>query len=277
MKKHLTRHALVAALAVLFLPALLEAQVLMLDFGPTASTGAQANSPYHTAASGSFTDTSWNTVGAADIASGLLWSDGTSATGISLNIGATTAATTASSTLGLGNTPSGNSALGSQINTGIYSGNSVGTDGIFTSTSGNTRSVGFQLSGLAAGTYDIYVTARNTSTSNAHTQTAYVGTSSSAGDFVIDGGGSYASSSMSYAAGTTSAVSSWVQGDNYLKFTITLGIGEYLNLATLGSSGDNRGFLNSVQIVAVPEPSTFALLGIGLCGLLGLRFLRRRA
>jgi len=66
------------------------AQVLMLDFGPTAATGTdRTNSPYHTA-NGAFTDTTWNTLGTADVASGIVWSDNTAATGISINLGATT-------------------------------------------------------------------------------------------------------------------------------------------------------------------------------------------
>ena len=53
------------------------AQVLMLDFGPTAASGGDlTNSPYHTANTG-FSGTTWNTVGVVDVSSGLLFSNTT--------------------------------------------------------------------------------------------------------------------------------------------------------------------------------------------------------
>jgi len=255
--KKIFRHSLVLAVSCLACGAL-QAQVLMLDFGPTTVSGSNvSNSPYNTA-NPSFSGTNWNQIGTADVSS-LINADGSAASGLSLNIGATTAATTASSTLGLGNVPSGNAALGAITNTGIYAGSSVGTDGIFTSSSGNSRAVGFQLSGLAIGTYDIYVTARNTSSNANYTQTAFVGTSA-AGNFVLNGPG-MTSETLSFANGS-SATSAWVEDANYLKFTVTLGVGDVLNVATLGGGGESRGFLNSVQIVAVPEPAIATMLGL---------------
>lgn len=49
----------------------------------------------------------------------------------------------------------------------------------------------------------------------------------------------------------------------------------YLNSAVIGenSGAVDRGFLNSLQIVSVPEPST-ALLGVGALGAMAAR--RRR-
>jgi len=252
-----------------------QAAVLMLDFGPTVATGGNlTNSPYHTA-NGSFTGASWNQVQTADVGSGLLWSDGTSATGLSLNIGATTAVTTSSSTLNLGSTPSGSSALGTITSAGVYAGTSVGTDGIFTSTSGNSRAVGFQLSGLAAGTYEVYVSSRNTSSNASYTPSIYAGNSATSGNFVIDGGGTYSSGTLSFANGAAST-SSWVSGGNYVKLTVTLNSGDVLNLAALGGGGELRGFLNSVEVVAVPEPSSLALVGIGYATLVILRRKARR-
>jgi len=249
------------------------AQVLMFDFGPTVASGASlTNSPYHTA-NGSFTNTTWNQVQTADLGSGLLWSDGTAATGIALNLGSTTAATTSSSTLGLANTPSNTNALGSTINTGVYATTSVGKDGIYTGSTGNSRAVGFQLSGLAAGTYDIYLSARNTNSSVAHTQIMFLGASATSGDFVLNGAG-MSSETLSIAAGTSGATSAWVDNSNYLKMTVVVSTGDVLNLATLGGVGETRGFLNSVQIVAVPEPTTWALLALSLTTVIIFR--RRR-
>jgi hypothetical protein len=257
-----------AAVAI-FATAVSQAQVLMLDFGPTLVTGAdQSNSPYHTVEP-AFTGTIWNRIQTADVASGLLYANGSAATGVSLNLGATI--TAESTTIGLTNTPSLNSALGTSTNTGVYAGTSVGTDGISTGGSGNVRYVGFQLGGLAAGTYDIYLTSRNTNTGSAYQQIAYVGTSDTVENF--DALKLSLTDSLSYA-NAADATSSWQLGENYLKFTVTLGAGEYLNLAVVGgATGERRGFLNSVQIVAVPEPS--AVLLVGLAGT-GFLFRRRR-
>lgn len=243
---------LLLALSAFGLSAALQAQVLQLDFGPTVVTGtSQTNSPYHTA-NGTFTDTIWNQVQAVDIAAnGLVWSDGTTATGISVNIGATTAPGTA---LSLANTPSRNDAMGISTNTGIYAGTSVGTDGLFTGNGGNTRAVGVQIAGLSTGTYSVYITARNTSL-GAQTQIVYADKASSAGNFNF---GTYANQTLTYA-NSSAFTSSWVAGENYTVFTISITSGEVLNLASLGVS--ERGVLNSVQIVSsVPEPSSYALL-----------------
>ncbi len=122
------------------------------------------------------------------------------------------------------------------------------------------RAVGFQLSGLSAGEYDIYVTARNTSSNANYTQTAYVGTSATAGNFVLNGAGMTAET-LAFANASASTAS-WIEDSNYLKFTVTLGAGDVLNVATLGGGGEVRGFLNSVQIVAVPEPAISVMLGL---------------
>jgi MYXO-CTERM domain-containing protein len=260
------------ALATLLLAApLAQGAVLMLDFGTTVVSGAsQTSSPYHTVAGAGFTDPSWNQIQTADVTS-LVYSDNSAATGLALNLGNTTGANT---TLGLGNTPGNSAALGDSVTGGVYGGTSVGTDGIFHGSSGNTRAVGFQLTGLAAGTYEIYVTARNTSTAAANSQTVYVagGTALAAnGTFDFSG---YTSQTISYT-GSTDVNANWVETDNYLKFTLTLTAGQALNLAVIGGSGENRGFLNSVQIVAVPENSA-GLLSLAAAGVLFSIRRRRR-
>ena len=257
MKKTLRLLSVLAALG--FSSGASLAQVLMLDFGPTPVSGSnQINSPYHTAVP-SFSGSNWNQIQVTDVTSGLLYGDGSATSGLNLNIGATTTATTSSSTFVLTNAPSGNTALGTLTNTGVYAGTSVGTDGIFTSSAGNARAVGFQLTGLAAGTYDVYVTARNTSSNANYTQTAFVGTSA-VGNFALNGAGMTAET-LSFASAAT-ATSSWIEDANYLKFTVTLTAGSGLNVATLGGGGEVRGFLNSVQIVAVPEPAIPVMLGV---------------
>lgn len=69
-------------------------------------------------------------------------------------------------TVDLATQPTRVSNLASVYNAGIYSGTSVGRDAIFLS---NSWAIGGQVTGLAAGTYDIDVTSRNT---NDYKQTA---------------------------------------------------------------------------------------------------------
>ena len=249
-------------------------QVLMLDFGPTAASGASlSNSPYHTVNPSA--GTSWNTLGVADVSSGLVWADGSAVSGISLNLGATTAAGT---TLGLGNTPSNGTGLtGTTMNGGVYANTSPGRDGIFTGTTGNERAVGLQIGGLVAGTYTIYITGRNTNTAAGHVQNFYAGVSASSGDFNFVAAG-YQSKALTYFAAPTLQNDAWSTGSlaNYAVFNVTITGGDYLNLAVKGGTGELRGFLNSVQIVsAVPEPSAAATLA-GVAALAGVALRRRR-
>src|SRR5690606_7385855 len=121
-------------LAGLLFLAPVRADIIMLDFGSTTvGTNSTLNSPYHTV-NGSFTNTAWNKVQASDIAAGsLVWSDGTTATGVSLNLGGSSDATT----LNLASTPT-SSPLGGAVNTGVYTNTSVGRDGIFVGTTGQS-------------------------------------------------------------------------------------------------------------------------------------------
>ena len=267
MKNFLTTIFLLAALPLV--PAT-RGDVIMFDFGPTSVSGnSLSNSPYHTA-NDSFTDTTWNRI-QADTLSALEWSDGSAATGITVDLGGSSDATT----LSLATVPT-SSALGTQVNTGVYTNTSVGRDGIFVGTSGQSRQVGLQLGGLAAGLYEIYITGRNTSTGNSNSPTFRVGTSASAGNFNFTG---YDAQMLTYPAGVTSATAAWVEaggvGENYVIFSVSLAADEFINVAVSGSFGESRGFLNSMQIASVPEPSTLILMG-GCFGALALNRRRRR-
>ena len=278
MKPFFATACLAGALAFA-LPA--SAQVLMLDFGPTTTSGTSlTNSPYHSANS-SFTDTTWNKRGTADATSGLLWSNGVAATGVSINLGATTS--DASRTIGLANTPSnGTSLTGSAMTTGVYADSSPARDGIFTGTSsGNIRAVGLQVSGLAPGTYDIYMTGRNTNTNGGHIQNFYAGKAASSGDFTFTDAGTFASKSITYFASPTTQNNAWSETTlaNYAKFSVTLTTGAVLQLSAFGGTGDSRGFLNAVQIVntsTIPEPAAAGLLaGVATIAIATLRRHRR--
>lgn len=252
-----------------------EAQVLMLNFratgGPTG--GNLTNSPYNTV-NPDFTDTSWNNVSNADVSSGLLYADGSAATGVAFNLGMADLAV--SSTVDLSIDPGKVSDLGGKTNTGVYAGDSIGTGGIFDGATTDRLEVGLQVTGLAAGTYEVYVTGRNTSGDITGTlpYTYYAGAGTAGTNFDFS---SYNSASLTFEG--TGSTSAWVEAGgvdaNYGKFTITLSAGEALNIVSNGDGGisaggqpvgsANRGFLNSVQIVAIPEPQTWALiLGFGV-------------
>ncbi|RYD37106.1 MAG: PEP-CTERM sorting domain-containing protein [Verrucomicrobiaceae bacterium] len=263
MKTHILV-PLIAALSVI--PA--SASILMLDFGPTGVSGASlTNSPYHTVAGTGFTDGTWNQVERTDVSS-LTYSNGTVATGVAVNIGVAPGTVTPT-VVNYATQPGSSSALGTLWPTagGIYASPSVGRDGIF-GVSG--QSLGIQVTGLAAGIYEIFVVGRNTNTSNTIAN-SYVATGVVGENFDFAG---LTPVSITYTSLTNTAA--WIEGVNYSKHTITLAAGQALNIATQGTDNDSqfRGFMNSIQIVQqVPEPSVAVLSGALLVPLLR----RRRA
>jgi len=251
----------------------------MLDFGPTTVTGTtdQRNSPYHTVAGPGFTDTVWNKVeGApvADVTSGLRYSDNSLATGVALNFGIGVTSTL----VNLATQPTtGNNALGSTVSGGIYSDTSVGRDAIFSGSGTEVRNLGLQVTGLAAGIYEVYMVTRNTNTNIGYSFTSYAGagTAGSNFDYINDAG--YSSATLNYV-NAAPAPTTWIEdgntNENYVKLTVTLAAGQALNLAVQGDgTGQTRGFLNAVQIVAIPEPSS-ALLAFA--ALIPVTFRRKR-
>lgn len=262
--------ALWLALEFTFVANTSRAAVLNLDFGPTAIGTDPANtlaSPYH-GTTGDTTSTTWNTtLGVNDVGSGLLWGDGAAATGVSYNLGRTLTGNLMSDLI---NQPTSSSALGGVVGTGFYSSPNAARDGIFTT--GGGQGLSLQIAGLPAGSYEIFFVGRNTNLgfgtppNNSYTSnTIFAGTSSSAGDFNFSG---YADpQTVSYTATNSTT---WTSGQNYTKSSISIASGEYLNLAFVGApasqTAEQRAFLNSLQIVSVapvPEPSTYALLGLG--------------
>ena len=75
---------------MLAIPTAARATALMLDFGPTVTAAADATkSPAHAAGVIPATEISWNTI-TADTST-LFYSDGTAATGVSIDLGRSTA------------------------------------------------------------------------------------------------------------------------------------------------------------------------------------------
>lgn len=244
-------------LIVFGLSASLGAEVLMIDFGPTNIAGdSLTNSPYH-AANGAFSGTVWNKVEKEDVRVGQLrLADGTPAANVSIDLGATREAGVTQ--IDLGAKPDGAHALSGATHTGVYQDASPGSDAIY---NGNkfdrSRAVGLQVLGLAPGTYDVYVVARNTNGADAQTQTIHVGTVEQAGNFDFTQA-NYPRQQLIYTDGDD-ATDVWREGRNYARFTIRLDAGHALNIATIGGEPgprrERRGFINCVQI-APANPST---------------------
>lgn len=256
--------------AILCATAALSGAALMLDFGPdqVADGATELKSPYHTA-NPTFTGSEWNRI-VADSTTDLIDSSGVTMTGVRANIGASTDTT---STVSLTATPSGLGLTGTAFSGDIYAGTSVGRDGIFSGgNSGTARYTAFQITGLAAGTYDIYVASRNTNNNENYTQQVYAG-AGVAGTNFDPVSAAYASGVITYVNTPGFATSAWVAGQNYAVVRVDLTAGQALNVGVKGGGAELRGFLNSAQIVAVPEPTAAALLG---CGALAFGLRRRR-
>lgn len=270
---------MVAGALALGLSLPLGAQVLMLDFGGGTVTGANlTNSPYHSTTPG-FTDGTWNKQGQGNDST-LTWSDNTTATGVSYTSFKNNSSGQTSMVLGGWSA----SFTGTSVNSGVYASPSVGSDGyMMSSTLTDARAIGIQVSGLAYGTYDIYIAGRNTNYSaTEYTLNYYASSASAAGAFNF---ATYDRESVTFAASATDKTSSWSfdtsdsSASNYVKLTVSITAeNPYLNIATIGDVGSDmaQGVFNSIQIAtAIPEPSSYALLA-GAGGLL-LAGGRRRA
>jgi hypothetical protein len=217
---------------------------LLLDFGPTsvATLNDQINSPGHALGGLSALQTNWNTGLIADVASGLVYSDGTPAPGVSIDLGRSAAGGVAINFADNGFIST--NALGGSLNAGIYGGSSPVKDGFYGGTSGNTIAVGLRVNGLPAGTYTVFFAARNTSTQFAAPVRVYVTNAPSAATYPFTNSPSVLQSNSSPAVTT-----SFGAGDNCGAMVVTLAAGQSLYVAAAGGGTEVRGFLNAVEIV----------------------------
>jgi hypothetical protein len=254
------------------------AQTILLDFGSVATVAAPylSTSPGH--AIGGVSGTTWNQVStSADVTSAtLLDANGGATTGITVDMGQAAVGTnlvnfaTAITNTGLVGTGGGTAGQQSLLGLGSVYGDdgtstAAGRDGFFGGGSGAAGSaVGLRIDGLAVGDYVIYVMARNTN-SNATVNTAMnifsaVGASAATFDFTSLSATTQANTTYTTAA-YAGEYTAFTAGEEYVALNVTIGSGQSLFLAIDGAStGETRGFMNSIEIVQVPEPSTYALL-----------------
>jgi hypothetical protein len=257
------RTAIGVAMGSLALAACANAAILF-DFGPTGATQNPTHSPAHVAGAVPASETTWNRVTTNNLAT-VLNGDGTTATGVMLTWGS---AADADSSVTFNVQPSAtNGGGGSQ---GVYAISSAVKTSVFNNLAGSF--LGLRIDGLAAGEYELYIHARNTATPNSSTSSrVYYLADATAGSF-SPATAQYVDISNAYSVNSTTGNETFYQGVNYQKFTVTITDDDpSLYVAVRGTGVENRPFINSLEIVAVPEPTL-----ISLAGLTGMLLLRRR-
>jgi len=244
----------------LFAVATAEAQAgtLLLDFGPTNVAPSEATLDMgHFAGAVPATEINWNKIVNADNSS-LIFSDGTTAIGISVVVGRCPAATTNVVDFTKKNISS--SGLGTAENWGIYTNTSPSKDGIFAAGtfSANTNALGIRVDGLPAGTYTLYISGRNSNTGVSAPEQFFAINGPSANAFTFDSNSTPAvielNSGTPPGGGTPTQAdaitSTFAYGDNCVHLVVTLNSGDSLFLAGVGvAANEFRGFMNAVEIV----------------------------
>ncbi len=205
---------------------------------------------------------SWNQINSGFV--GTILDEAGASTGLTVDVGTTTG-----TTLAYGTDPTFHD-LGSVFSGGIYAGNAQSA--IFNGNGTSDSKSGIRVAGLDAGLYTIYVTAKNTNNDGEKNgidayAILYGTVDSASGDTDFSG---FASASMTNASTASPDPTTWIAGDNYVAFDVNVAAGQDLVIVSDGlTANENRGFLNTVEIV--PEPTTLALLAIG-----GLAAIRKR-
>ncbi|MDA3873408.1 MAG: PEP-CTERM sorting domain-containing protein [Kiritimatiellae bacterium] len=262
------------------------APVLLID--PSTSSGVSTSltgtTPY-TVAAGS----SWNQ-GAATYPSTLEYSDGSDATGVSAVADVTSSGS--GWTLEF-DSPSLNSFQGS-IGSGVFA-DDPAEDAIYANVSGNGPGfLGMRITDLDFGTYDIYAAAAYIGSTSSNRpggstpsqQALWIFSGTTDNNLAYDpltgqitGGG--ASGLAASEVLENSITSTWTENDNFGVIRVTVDASNpTLYVATSGddfynnNTADQRAWLNLVEVVTIPEPSTALLLFLSLAACLVLR--RRR-
>jgi len=260
--KHLSTNKaqLPVAMALLFscIFSCVAAPSLLLDFGATVVAPSEATLDMgHFSGAVPGAEANWNQIVNADKSS-LFYSDGSAATGVSIVLGRSPAGVNNSVNYTLKTISS--SALGTAVNLGIYTNTSPGKDGIFATGTAtvSTNVLGIRVDGLAAGTYTLYISGRNTSTGFSDPEQFFATNGASASSFSFATGAtpsvieanSAVNPGSGPANGAAAITSTFAYGDNCGHLVVTLNAGDSLFLAAIGTSASEcRGFLNAVEIM----------------------------
>lgn len=220
---------------------------ILLNFGATVSD--DDNSPGHLL--GGIPGESWNVI-TGDTSAGIVDSNG-GATSLSVDLGKSAPGVQSIDWNAAGyNTLSS----GSAFNTDIYAGNA--SSALFVNDGkGSQVDLGVRISGLSEGTYDVFLTAKNTNTSVEERYNIY-GTTVQGSSSVT----SYGSLAPSLVVNETSQ--QWFHEDSFLAQTISVADGEDLVLVVEGITvGEMRGFLNTLEIVKLSGVVTADVDGNG--------------
>ena len=249
-----------AAVMLAALGSAAQAQTVLLDFG-SGTVANDANSPGHQRDPTRVSGLKWNQVSTTDVTS--IADQFDLPTGVAVDLGQETSGT--SSIMSWTTTTVSAQAGGAGVNSGVYAGQ-AGHSFTFANTS--NAELGARISGLSAGKYVVYVSGRNTNTTVLTVPQAISFTTRPNSTANFD----YSALTSKTISNNDITSSTWQDGVHYVvSDEMTLAAGDDIILISKGTQTESRGFLNSVEIVAVPEPTFVGLLGIAGIGMLARR------
>ncbi len=249
MKNKITK--LLAASAVLATSSIASGATLQFDFGNGPLFDGTDNA---TNAPAGIDDTFYNGVNAAgnitNILGGgsLVFGDGTAATGVTVQLGDSSNAPVDGGFFSGGDGNGG----GTGAVPGILD-TTLGQDWIFSRGNDN---LGVRVSGLAAGEYNVFAIVREPSALDRTYDVGIgVGDTSNLADLTVSSIGAITDDNLAFA-----------EGLNFVQQTVTVGSTSDFITVIVDPTNAAFGTIGGLQIVAVPEPSSTALIGLGLMG-----------